>query len=121
MSIKVLIIDDECDLCELICGIFAKEDFEFACARSLREAEEKLQLKQDIIILDHNLPDGLGLEFLKKHRESFDNSRIIMISADPNLNLLAQAAKEGVSGFLQKPFSMHRIREVIKSVTDSNQ
>lgn len=116
MNEKILIIDDEKDFCDLIEKVMVRENFEVECAYTLREAGEKLQAKPAIVLLDHNLPDGLGLDYLHDHREAFDESRIIMISSNMNLNLQEEAKKEGVVAFLQKPFSVRDIRELIRSI-----
>ena len=81
---SVLIIDDESDLCALIKLVFMRENFVVDCALNLAEAKAKLPSHPDIILLDNNLPDGLGLEYYRNNTGSFDNSYIIMMTADAN-------------------------------------
>jgi DNA-binding response OmpR family regulator len=116
MGEKILIIDDERDLCELIEMALIREHFSVDCAFTLGQAGEKLQSRPDIILLDQNLPDGLGLDYLHTHREDFDDARVIMISSNMNSNLQLEAKREGVLVFLQKPFTVRDIREAIRSV-----
>jgi len=113
---SVLIIDDESDLCALIKLVFMRENFVVDCALNLAEAKAKLCSHPDIIFLDYNLPDGLGLEYYRHNTGSFDNSHIIMMTADDNPGIQSQARKEGIDDFIQKPFTMREIRDMARKV-----
>ena len=67
----VLIIDDEKDLCRLLKMALRKEKFFVDCVFSLAEAKQKLLEHPSIVLLDNNLPDGSGLDFLKAHPTRF--------------------------------------------------
>lgn len=114
MGKKILIIDEERDLCALIERAMSRDGFEIDCAYSLEEAGKKLEGGPDIIILDHNLPDGLGLDYLHSNRDAFHDAGIIMVTADADPEIRLEAKNEGVLGFLQKPFSMREIRELVR-------
>jgi two-component system, OmpR family, response regulator len=116
MKKKVLVIDDERDFCELIKNILAKENFEVDCAFSLEEAEEKLSENPQIVLLDNNLPDGCGLDFLQMHPVPFMNSSVIVITADPTEATKEKAIREGTVAFLSKPFSVQTIRDMLRQV-----
>jgi len=116
MKKRVLVIDDEKDFCELIKNILAKENFLVDCAFTLGEAEEKLREHPQIVLLDNNLPDGFGLEFLQMHPVPFMNSSVIFITADPRESVKEKAAREGTVAFLAKPFSVQMIRDMIRKV-----
>jgi DNA-binding response OmpR family regulator len=115
MAKSVLIIDDEKDLCEVITRALKKEGFEVDCAFNLAEASEKLGTRPDIVILDNNLPDGSGLEYIQMHSVEFMQSFVILITADPDNDLQQEAAVIGINSFLNKPFSASRITELVKS------
>lgn len=69
---KILIIDDEPDLCLLLKTYFSKKDYEVQFTHTLREGFTHMQtLQPDILFLDNNLPDGLGwmqVEGFLKHK-----------------------------------------------------
>ncbi len=113
MKKSVLVIDDEKDLCEVISRALEKEGFEVDCAFNLAQAEDKLRSHPDIVLLDNNLPDGLGMEYIQMHPVEFMQSFVIIISADPNPELQQRAALEGIRAVLLKPFSIHRMKEII--------
>jgi len=111
---SVLIIDDERDLCEVMSRALKKEGFEVDCAFNLAEARLKLSVRPDIVILDNNLPDGSGIDFLQMHPVEFMESFVILITADPSTSLQKKAVHEGIQAYLPKPFSIDLMREVIK-------
>jgi DNA-binding NtrC family response regulator len=116
MKKKLLVIDDEKDFCELIKNILRRENIEVDCAFTLEEAERKLREHPQIVLLDNNLPDGSGLDFLQMHPVPFMNSSVIVITADPTESIKDKAGREGTVGFLAKPLSVQTIREIVRQV-----
>lgn len=58
---KILIIDDEQDLCLLMKSYFVKKNYDVYSASSLQEGLTQMQsIHPDILFLDNNLPDGIG-------------------------------------------------------------
>ncbi len=109
-------IDDEKDFCELLKNILLKENFVVDCAFTLEEAEEKLRGNPQIVLLDNNLPDGSGLDYLQMHPVPFMNSSVIIITADPTESVKEKATREGTVAFLSKPFSVQTIRDMVRRV-----
>jgi DNA-binding response OmpR family regulator len=114
MKKSVLVIDDEKDLCEVISRALKKEGFEVDCAFNLAEAAPKLAARPDIIILDNNLPDGSGIEYIHMHPAEFTESFVVLVSADPGTSLQKKAIFEGVRAFLPKPFSIDLMKKLLK-------
>ena len=113
MKKTVLVIDDEIDLCALIRLVFMRENFRVECATSLAEAALKLPARPDIILLDNNLPDGLGIEFYHNHPRAFEESYNVMMSADGSERIRSRAKKEGIDEFIQKPFTIQKMKDII--------
>jgi DNA-binding response OmpR family regulator len=116
MKKTVLVIDDERDFCELIKNILLRENFIVDCAYTLEEAEGKLREHPQIVLLDNNLPDGSGLDYLQMHPVPFMSSSVIVITADPTESIKEKAAREGTTAFLSKPFSVKTIRDMVRGV-----
>jgi two-component system, OmpR family, KDP operon response regulator KdpE len=116
---SILIIDDEKDFCELITNILHKEPYSIECAYTILEARKSLTLRSpDFILLDNNLPDGKGIDFLQEYNALFEGSKIIMMTADSSDHLRQRAYQWGVYEFLLKPFSFIKLRELISAVPD---
>src|SRR5690606_40114840 len=67
---SVLIVDDDPDLCHLLGGILRNRNLQVGIASNLNAAEACIsEIKPFIIFLDHNLPDGAGIDFIAKIAE----------------------------------------------------
>ncbi len=113
---EILIVDDERDFCRLMMLMLQREPFQVKCAYNLKEASDVLNKEHPaIILLDHNLPDGTGLDFVMQRKEDIKESAIILITADTSPEMLQRAKDAGVH-FLAKPFGLKKIRDIIKLV-----
>jgi DNA-binding response OmpR family regulator len=111
---KMLIIDDERDFCALVVLMMQRESYRVECAYNLFQASKLLKENPEIVLLDHNLPDGRGLDYYNQHRNEFDEAKIVLMSADPSPDLKSRAEAAGIE-FAAKPFGLKKIREIIRS------
>ena len=116
MRKNILIIDDERDFSALVVLMLKQEPYHIHCAYNLLEASKYLSQKHpEIVLLDHNLPDGKGLDFFNKHRQDFEQAKIVLMTADPSWSLKTSAEAAGIE-FAAKPFGLKKIKQIIKSV-----
>ncbi len=116
---KILIIDDEKNICSAIKGIL--EDEGYACDYSLNYADgfRKLQEnKFDVLFLDIWLPDIDGIEGLKEIKRHFPEIDVIMISGHGTIETAVDTIRYGAYDFLEKPLSLERIVMIIKHLDD---
>jgi two-component system OmpR family response regulator len=106
---KVLIIEDEGDMCLLLNIILNGKDIELEHVKSLSAAEAYLQSEQpSIVLLDNKLPDGFGIDFISFLKENYPAVKIIMISGyDRSVKEVAIA--NGADSFLEKPFTKDQL------------
>lgn len=109
---KVLLVDDEEDICLLLSGILKREGFKTSYALNLENAKEMLSQEEfAAAFIDLNLPDGIGSELIPIIKEMRTDTKIIMISAyDMGL---VKASKEGADYLIKKPFSRNIILTAI--------
>ena len=113
--LKVLIIDDELDICYLLSGILRQKKLRTSYVNTLSEAEEALKTDPPaLLFLDNHLPDGFGLDFIHHIKHNYPLTKIIMITAHDSAAERNRAYTEGVDFFISKPFT----REVINSTID---
>lgn len=101
---KVLIVDDEIDLCLLLKSYFMRKGYDVAIAHTLAKGLDQLRnFAPDILFLDNNLADGLGWSMVPAIVRTSPKLRLYLISAyHPSLPLLP----EGVSvTVIEKPIS----------------
>ena len=114
--IYALIVEDEIDICFLLTGILRKKNLQTSFVNSLHDAKNLLKTQQpSILFLDNNLPDGLGVDFIKQIKSSHPLIKIIMITADDTAANKNIALNAGADFFIGKPFS----RDVINKTLDS--
>ena len=102
---RMLIVDDERDICELLKEFFEGKGFAVLSAFSGEEALGKLQESEaDIVLLDILLPGLSGIEVLKRIKEQRPKVRVIMVTAIDQIDLRSQAQQYGAAGYITKPF-----------------
>jgi DNA-binding NtrC family response regulator len=104
---RALIVDDETDICYLLSNILKQRNIQTAFAGSLAEADKMLQLPNYYyyVFLDNHLPDGLGINQIKRWKEKFPFIHVIMITAHDSYEERKKATKDGAEHFISKPFS----------------
>ena len=113
LSIKsILIIDDEAEVCLLLENFFTRKNQQVAYSTSLKDGIEKFQkIKPDLLILDHNMPDGYGIENISTFKKINKSLKVVIISAMSNLK--EEALKNGADYFLEKPISFGTLKHII--------
>lgn len=113
MSRRVLIIDDEVDLCTVISNFLRKRNYNVECAHSLADGIHKIdQVHPDVLLLDNNLPDGLGWAAAEKIHQKYPEMRITLVSANEALPH-AVSLNNQVFTKLQKPISLASIESYL--------
>lgn len=104
MSHKLLIIEDDSSLSQMLTLHFEDQGMEVRVAHDCKSALEKTQGSQpDLILLDQQLPDGLGSEQIPDLLALSPASRIIMMTGVHDLELAIQAIQDGAADFIHKP------------------
>ncbi len=117
-DIKILIVEDFHSMRKLTQSMLKQLDFEqIDIAPDGREALEMLHAESyDIIISDLRIPGRLnGMDLLKAVRADIDLSALpdIFISDETKKEIIMQAVKEGISGYIVKPLSANTLKEKI--------
>jgi len=115
MSLSILVVDDEKNARENIAAFLKKKDYEVLEAANLKEAKKTLGAgSADIVLLDVQLPDGLGTTLLEESAGNSARPPIIMITAHGDIDMAVEAMKNGAHDFLQKPIKFERLEQSIQ-------
>jgi len=115
--LKVLIVEDERMLAESVASHLGKDGFVTEIAFSYHEAQEKIHLySYDCIIVDINLPDGLGFDIVQALKQLKATSGIIVISARNALEDKIRSLEIGSDDYLTKPFHISELNARVKSI-----
>lgn len=120
MHHKVLIVDDEPTITNLLKDVFANEPYQIISAASAEEALTILAGEQvDVVISDERMPGMTGTEFLTVVRQKYPDTIRMILSGHANFESAIQAINEGeIYRFFTKPCSVFdlamTIREALK-------
>lgn len=113
---NIAIIEDDRSLSNGIVLALKNENYHFAQYYSLSQAKkDKLDSDIDLIILDINLPDGNGFEYLKELRKNSDVAVIILTAHDLETDEV-MGLELGADDYITKPFSLMVLRARIEKV-----
>ena len=87
-------------------------------ASTLAEAEEHLRRRRpEVVILDINLPDGNGIDFLAEQHEKLSESTVVVVTADGRVEDAVRAMKLGAWDFLSKPVDQDELLRLVNRAT----
>lgn len=114
---KILIIEDESSLQELMTKALKQEGYVVESAMDYGSAVEKLgAYSYDCVLLDINLPGGSGFDILERIRKESVRSDVIIISARDSIDDKVRGLEIGADDYLAKPFHLVELIARIRSV-----
>ena len=113
--VKVLIVDNDRDMCKVIADILKEEGVSVSIASNGEAALKKIEKQScDAMILDYKLSGISGLTVLEKARQLRPSITTIMISGYGNSAVRKRAQGLGAYAFLDKPFNIKVLAKVVK-------
>jgi len=101
---RVLVVDDEVALAELIASMLTESGYDVRVAHSVGEAKLLLAQREfEVAILDLHLPDGTGEDILRCLSDEGASTEVIMLTSDRDITSAVQAMRHGASDYLVKP------------------
>lgn len=117
---NILIIEDDSSLTTGLCRALASDEFHTMGCHSLREAKNLLQKDSyALILLDVNLPDGNGFDFLQELKNSFSTPVILLTANDMETDIVA-GLELGAEDYITKPFSLAVLRARVNAALRRN-
>jgi DNA-binding response OmpR family regulator len=121
MAKKILIIDDEIEICELV-KIYLENlgEFSVQTAHNGREGLHKaMHAKPDLVLLDINMPLMNGYKVLESLKANEDTCHIpvIMLTGACNNETVVSISKQYGDGYLAKPFDIEALKDAVLSRT----
>lgn len=112
MGLKVLVIDDEKDICNLLDSFLTRIGYAVNTASTLHDGLRLInEIQPDIIFLDNNLPDGLGWDKVDFIQQTLPSCKINLISA---YKFIPDSIKNNPSvGLIEKPISFATLKNYL--------
>ena len=116
-NVKALVVDDEESLADLVAMALRYEGWQVKTAHSVAEALTAHDgFSPDLAVLDIMLPDGDGLDLLKKLREKDPTLPVLFLTAKDAVEDRVQGLTRGGDDYVTKPFSLEELVARIRSV-----
>jgi len=118
---RILIVDDEPDIRELVGEILADEGYEVFSAGDASQAREvRGQSQPDLILLDVWMPDTDGISLLREWRETDSlDCPVVMISGHGSVETAVEATRLGAFDFIEKPVSMAKLMVTVSNALEA--
>ncbi|MFT6273918.1 MAG: two-component system repressor protein LuxO [Halioglobus sp.] len=110
-QVKVLMIEDSMSLSAIYKAYLEGTDYKLASVETLASAHASLgAFNPDIVLLDVELPDGNGMDFLAELASMDDPPKVIVMTAHGTSDMAVKAIQQGAFDFLTKPFDAARLQ-----------
>ena len=113
---KILIVDDEPDICEILAYNLTNDGYEIVCVYSAEEAFEKLTSEYSLILLDVMMSGMSGYKMAETLRNNGNHVPIIFLTAKDTENDMLTGFSVGGDDFISKPFSLKEVSARVKAV-----
>ncbi len=122
---KLLIVDDEVEICDFLKSFFEERNFEVKTASSgqgaLTVAE---QFKPNVMLLDIKMPGMDGIQVLAQVKKKYPRTKVIMVTALETRDKIEECLRLGADNYITKPLSLeyleNDVREKIESLSGSS-
>jgi signal transduction histidine kinase/DNA-binding response OmpR family regulator len=113
---RVLVVDDEQTVGEVLQEFLAGEGYELTLARSGDEAVKMLAtLSPDVILTDINMPGLSGLEMMRFAKEADPEVCVVVLTGHASTATAIDALRQGAYDYVTKPFDLEAVHKIVKS------
>jgi DNA-binding NtrC family response regulator len=119
MKPKILIVDDEPDICRALEFLLTKEGYAVSSVNSGEDAIEKIKHESfDVILTDLKMGRVDGMGVLEKAKEISPDTAVIMMTAFASIESAVEAMKRGAADYIVKPFLNEEIKLTIRRLLE---
>ncbi|GAB4517255.1 MAG: response regulator transcription factor [Roseibium sp.] len=116
-SLRLLLVEDTFDMAEAIMIRLERSGVACDLAKTLEEARACVDVQRyDVIVLDINLPDGLGTDLLKEMRARGERTPVLMLTAEFSVDDRVSSLNSGADDYLVKPFDHRELEARIRAL-----
>jgi two-component system response regulator (stage 0 sporulation protein F) len=116
---RILIVDDESLITEVLSEHF-KKAYDVETAMNGTDAlAAVVRQRPDVMLVDINMPRMNGVEVLKDVKKIDESIAVIMITANEQVSLAAEALKSGAFGYVPKPFDFRYLDHMVATIFDA--
>ncbi len=112
---KMLVVDDETEICDFLKSFFEERDFEVRTANSGESALDEIEkVKPQVILLDVHMPGMDGMNALRQIKAKFPHIKVIMVTALETREKIEEAIRLGADNYITKPLSLEYLEKDVQ-------
>ncbi|MFA5354487.1 MAG: sigma-54 dependent transcriptional regulator [Thermodesulfovibrionales bacterium] len=116
---RILIVDDEKIALRNLEHVMKKEGYDVTGTQSGPQALKLLEAQEfDLVLTDLRMEKVDGMQILKKSRELYPNTEVIMITGFATLESAVEAMRQGAFSYVAKPFKLDEVRKVVREAAE---
>ena len=115
MAARVLVVDDEAGLREMLAVLFRRAGYEVTEATGVQRALKAVEDEEpfDVVVTDLSMPDGSGMDVLQNATARDPETQVVMITAYATTDQAVEAMRAGAYDYVQKPFRNEALRATV--------
>lgn len=125
MVMKLLIVDDEVEICDFLKSFFEERSYDVISATSGEEALKLVEsFKPHVVLLDIKMPGMNGVQVLQAIKAKLPKLKVIMVTALETRDKIEECLRLGADNYITKPLSLeyleNDVREKIENLTNTS-
>jgi two-component system response regulator (stage 0 sporulation protein F) len=121
-QIKILVVDDDPEICHLIEQILKREGYQVDVSFSGIEALQMIRsFNYHLLLTDLEMPGVDGLELARKAKKQDPEIRVIMVAGNTAIDTTVQSLRHGVDIYITKPFNIFELKKAVKQTLHTRQ
>jgi DNA-binding response OmpR family regulator len=114
-QIRILVVDDEPEICHLIEQILKREGYQVDVSFSGIEALQMIKsFNYHLLLTDLEMPEVDGIELTRKAKKQHPEIRVIMVTGNATVDAAIRSLRHRIDGYIKKPFKISELRKVVR-------
>jgi two-component system, response regulator, stage 0 sporulation protein F len=119
--VKLLVVDDESEICEFLKSFFEERSYNVTVANSGEQALDVMKReKPQVVLLDIKMPGMDGVQTLREIKTKYPKAKVIMVTAIETRDKIEECLRLGADNYITKPLSLEYLENDVREKIESS-